>query len=161
MKHLQGIHWIITTNSKINVWKCKLIFPTETLQQKIEITDLKPFLAGENTSVLIILATTVYMSDLCVCVLCSRLLFPYMVSFLSSFHVIELILFQVCVIMCLLSGVFKSCLLSSIWSGLLVIPGVSVGLPYLDVVIKDYYFEVYPRLRVPRFSCCVHRDNIL
>ncbi len=28
--------------------------------QKIEITDLKPFLAGENTSVLIILATTVY-----------------------------------------------------------------------------------------------------
>ncbi len=43
----------------MNVWKCTLIFPTETLQQKIEITDLKPFLAGENTSVLIILATTV------------------------------------------------------------------------------------------------------
>ncbi len=43
----------------MNVWKCKLIFPTDTLQQKIEITDLKPFLAGENTSVLIILATTV------------------------------------------------------------------------------------------------------
>ncbi len=42
----------------MNVWKCKL-FPTDTLQQKIEITDLKPFLAGENTSVLIILATTV------------------------------------------------------------------------------------------------------
>ncbi len=34
----------------------------------------------------------------------------------------------VCVIMCLLSGVFKSCLLSSMWSGLLVIPGVSVCL---------------------------------
>ncbi len=30
-----------------------------TLQQKIEITDLKPFLAGENTSVLILLSTTV------------------------------------------------------------------------------------------------------
>ncbi len=44
-------------NGKINVWKCKLIFPTDTLQQKIEITDLKPFLAGKN-SVLIILATT-------------------------------------------------------------------------------------------------------
>ncbi len=44
----------------MNVWKCKLIFPPETLQQKIEITDLKPFLTGENTSVLIILATTVY-----------------------------------------------------------------------------------------------------
>ncbi len=36
------------------------IFPTDTLQQKIEITDLKPFLADENTSVLMILATTVY-----------------------------------------------------------------------------------------------------
>ncbi len=44
----------------MNVWKCKLIFPTDTLQQKIEITDLKPFLAGENTSDLIILAATVY-----------------------------------------------------------------------------------------------------
>ncbi len=38
---------------KMNVWKCKLIFPTDSLQQKIEITDLKPFLAGENTSILI------------------------------------------------------------------------------------------------------------
>ncbi len=26
----------------MNVWKCKLIFPTDTLQQKIEKTDLKP-----------------------------------------------------------------------------------------------------------------------
>ncbi len=43
----------------MKVWKCKLIFPTDTLQQKIEITDLKPFLAAENTSVLIILATAV------------------------------------------------------------------------------------------------------
>ncbi len=53
-------HWIITINGKINVWKCKLIFPNDTLQQKIEITDLKPLLAAENTSVLIILPTTVY-----------------------------------------------------------------------------------------------------
>ncbi len=52
-------HWIITINGKINVWKCKLILPTDTLQQEIEITNLKLFLAGENTSVLIILATTV------------------------------------------------------------------------------------------------------
>ncbi len=37
-------------------------------------------------------------------------------------------------------------------SGLLVTPGDSVCLPYLDVVIKDYYLEVYPRLRVPRSS---------
>ncbi len=58
----------------------------------------------------------------------------------------------VCVIMCLLPCVFKSCLLSSMSSGLLVIPGVSVCLPYLDVIIKDYYFEVSPRLSVPRFS---------
>ncbi len=59
----QKSHWIITINGKMNVWKCKLIFPTDTLQQKIEITYLNHFLAGENTSVLIILATTV-----CVCV---------------------------------------------------------------------------------------------
>ncbi len=32
----------------MNVWKYKLIFPTDTLQQNIEITDLKPFLAGEK-----------------------------------------------------------------------------------------------------------------
>ncbi len=52
-------HWIITINGKMNVWKFKLIFPTDTLQQNIEITYVKPFLAVENTSVLIILATTV------------------------------------------------------------------------------------------------------
>ncbi len=45
----------------MNVWECELIFPTDTLQQKIEIIDLKPFLAGENISVLIILATTVHL----------------------------------------------------------------------------------------------------
>ncbi len=55
----QKSHCIITINGKMKVWKCKLIFPSDTLQQKIEIIDLKPFLAGENTSVLIILATTV------------------------------------------------------------------------------------------------------
>ncbi len=60
----QKSYWIITIIGKMNVWKYKLIFPTDTLQQKIEITDLKPFLAGENTSVLIILATTVYIKDM-------------------------------------------------------------------------------------------------
>ncbi len=45
----------------MNVWKCKLIFPTCTQQQNIEITDLKQFfLAAENTSVLISLAPTVF-----------------------------------------------------------------------------------------------------
>ncbi len=59
----QKSHWIITINGKMNVCKCKLIFPTDTLQQKIEITDLKNiFLAGENTSVLSILATTIYIN---------------------------------------------------------------------------------------------------
>ncbi len=43
--------------------------------------------------------------------------------------------------------VFKSCLLNSTGSGLLVIPGVYLVLSTLDVVIKDYYFEVPPRLR--------------
>ncbi len=39
----QNSHWIITISGKMSVWKYKLIFPTDTLQQKIEITDLKPF----------------------------------------------------------------------------------------------------------------------
>ncbi len=56
----QKSHWIITINGQINVCKCKMIFPTDTLQQKIDITDLKLFLACENTSVLIMLATTIY-----------------------------------------------------------------------------------------------------
>ncbi len=34
-------HWIININGKINVWKCKLIFPNDALQQNVEITDLK------------------------------------------------------------------------------------------------------------------------
>ncbi len=38
----------------MNVCECKLIFPPDTLQQKIEIADLKHILAAENTSVLII-----------------------------------------------------------------------------------------------------------
>ncbi len=46
----QKYHLIITINGKMNVLKCKLIFPSDTLQQKIEITDLKPFLSAENTS---------------------------------------------------------------------------------------------------------------
>ncbi len=59
----QKSHWIITINGKINVWKCKLIFPTDTLQQNIEMTDFKQKkLAGENTSVLIIFATIIYLT---------------------------------------------------------------------------------------------------
>ncbi len=46
--------------AKIYVWNYKLIFPTDKLQQKMEMTDLKPFLSSEKTSVLIILATAVY-----------------------------------------------------------------------------------------------------
>ncbi len=56
------ISLVITINGKMNVWKCKLIFPTDTLQQKMEITDLKPFLVAENTCVLLILATTLYIA---------------------------------------------------------------------------------------------------
>lgn len=36
------------------------MFSTDTLQQEIEITDLKPLLAADNTSVVITLATAVY-----------------------------------------------------------------------------------------------------
>ncbi len=44
--------------------KCTLIFPTDTQQKKIEITNLKPFFSWfENTSVLIILPTTVHAKE--------------------------------------------------------------------------------------------------
>ncbi len=39
---IQKYHWIITINGKRNVWKCKPIFPPDTLLQNIEITGLKP-----------------------------------------------------------------------------------------------------------------------
>ncbi len=65
----------------MNVWKCKLIFPTDTLQQKIEITDLKPFLAGENTSVPIILATTVCV----VCIIFAMIIFWCLCSNIRTF----------------------------------------------------------------------------
>jgi len=28
---IQKFHWFITINGKMNVWKCKLIVPTETV----------------------------------------------------------------------------------------------------------------------------------
>ena len=36
-------HWIIKINGKMNVWKGKRIFPTDRLQKRIEIIDLKSF----------------------------------------------------------------------------------------------------------------------
>ncbi len=91
-----------------------------------------------------------------VCVLCSRLLFPYTVCFLSSFHVIISSFGSRCVCDCVYYPVYLSpvcwvpCRL--VYSLFLVFLSVYLALSYLDVVIKDYYFEVSPRLRVPRFS---------
>ncbi len=97
------------------------------------------------------------MSDLCrVC-----LVFPPLVSLYGLFPVLvschyELILFQVCVCDCVNYPVYLSpvcwapCRL--VYLLLPVSLCVYLALSYLDVVIKDYYFEVYPRLRVPRFS---------
>ncbi len=87
------------------------------------------------------------------CVLCSRLLFPYLVRFRS----LLVHSFQVCVIC---EGVFKSCLLYSMLSGLLVIPGVST-LPCLPLMLSLKtiilkYFLVCVFLISP---CCVHRDR--
>ncbi len=87
------------------------------------------------------------------CVLCSRLLFPYLVRFRS----LLVHSFQVCVIC---EGVFKSCLLYSMLSGLLVIPGVST-LPCLPLMLSLKtiilkYFLVCVFLISP---CCVHRNR--
>ncbi len=68
-------------------------------------------------------------------------------------------------IMCKLPCVFKSCLLSLISSGLLVtsrcILSLCLVLSYLDVLIKDYYLSLCPRLRVLVPPSCVHRENKL
>uniref|UniRef100_A0A673JMH0 Glutathione S-transferase zeta 1 n=1 Tax=Sinocyclocheilus rhinocerous TaxID=307959 RepID=A0A673JMH0_9TELE len=58
----QKSHRIITIKDKKNVWKCKLIFPTNTLKQKIEITDLKPFL---QTAGKYCVGDEVSMADIC------------------------------------------------------------------------------------------------
>ncbi len=53
----QKYHWIITINGQTNVWKCKLILSywhTTAEDRK------KYYLVAENTSLLIILATSVY-----------------------------------------------------------------------------------------------------
>lgn len=40
-------HWIITISSKWNIWKCKLLFPTDKLQQTRN-NWLNFFFLGEN-----------------------------------------------------------------------------------------------------------------
>ncbi len=80
-----------------------------------------------------------------------------MVCFLSSFHVIISSFSSRCVcVICVNYHVYLSpvfcipfCLVYSLFPVFLC---VCIALSTLDVVIKDYYFEVYPRLRVPRFS---------
>ncbi len=44
----------------MNVWKCKLILHTDTLQQKIEIADFKKHLASENTSECVYILLYIY-----------------------------------------------------------------------------------------------------
>ncbi len=93
------------------------------------------------------------MLEVCRVRLVSRLLFPYLVRFRS----LLVHSFQVCVIC---EGVFKSCLLYSMLSGLLVIPGVStlpcvtLMLSLKTIILK--YVLVCVFLVSP---CCVHRDN--
>ncbi len=67
-----------------------------------------------------------------------------------------LIRFHVCVWLCVYYPVYLSpvCWVQCglVYSLFPVSLSVYLALSYLDVVIKDYYFEVSPRLRVPRFS---------
>ncbi len=94
-----------------------------------------------------------YVRDLSCASCVSRLLFPYMVSFMS----LLVNLCQVCVIS---ECVFKSCLLSSISSGSTRYSRcVYLALSTLDVVIKTIilkYLLVCVFLVSP---CCVHRNN--
>ncbi len=108
-----------------------------------------------------------YMSVLCrVCHV-----FPPVVSLFGLFPVLvschyELSMFQLClsryvlITLCILVLSFEFDL---VWSGLLVtsrcILSLSLVLSCLDVIIKDYYLSLRPRLRVLVPPSCVHRDR--
>ncbi len=62
---------------------------------------------------------------------------------------------RVCLIIYDLPVYISSCLVSLMWAGLLVIPGVSC----LDVLIKYYHLSLYPRPHVHVPPSCVHRDS--
>ncbi len=97
-----------------------------------------------------------------VCVLCSRLMCPYLVCFLSSSNVI---ISLVCSAVCVNYPVYlvHAC---SVWFRLVysLLPGVSVHVslalscPALMSPLKTVYLSLPPRLRVPVSSSCVHRD---
>ncbi len=93
-----------------------------------------------------------------VCVMCSRLMFRFLVCFLSLLSVIISLFLSSCV--CQLSMIIL-CIYSpvcSVWFRLvyLLLPGVpacvylALSCPALFGVIKDCHFELHPRLHVPR-----------
>ncbi len=105
------------------------------------------------------------MRVICFCLLC-----PYLVCFLSLFHVIMSSFVSRCVnvivliTLCILVLSFE---FDFIWSTR-YFPVYPVSLSCLvrlidclDVLIKYYYLSLYPRLRVPVPPSCVHRDNCM
>ncbi len=78
-------------------------------------------------------------------------------------------------LMWLLVNCVQPCLSNCLWYSLYISPVCSVwfrlvysllsGVPIcqhcLDVVIKDYYLSLRPRLRVLVPPCCVHRDRFI
>ncbi len=101
-----------------------------------------------------------------VCVMCSRLLCPYMVCFLSLFDVIyELSMFQLClsryllITLCILVLSFEFDFVWSTRYSPVFLSMSALPCPALLVKIKDYYLSLYPRLRVLVPPSCVHRDR--
>ncbi len=101
--------------------------------------------------------------------MCSRLLCPYLVCFLSSSSVImSLSMFQPCLcdyVLITLCILVHAC---SVWFRLVysLLPRCILSLsPALSCLvlpwclIKDYYLSLCPRLRVPVPPSCVHRDR--
>ncbi len=105
----------------------------------------------------------IYCQSSVVCVLCSCLMCPYLVCFLSSSNVI---ISLVCSAVCVNYPVYlvHAC---SVWFRLVysLLPGVSVHVslalscPALMSPLKTVYLSLPPRLRVPVSSSCVHRDR--
>ncbi len=98
------------------------------------------------------------------CVICSCLLCPYLVCFLSLFHVIMSSCVSNCVyviVLITLCIIVLSFEFDFVWSTCdsRCILSLCLVLSCLDVFIKDYYLSLSPRLRVLVPPSCVHRDR--
>ncbi len=124
---------------------------------------------GSNTSYIVgLMKMATWCQSSVVCVMCSRLLCPYLVCFLSSSDVIMSLFLssRVCLIVydypLYISPVFWVWfrLVYSLLSRCILSVSLALSCHVLPwCLIKYDYLSLYPRLRVPVPPSCVHRDR--